>query len=76
MDFIINLLISADWKGDSYNSILVIIDRLTKIVYYEPIKVTINTSGLAEVIFNMFVCHNKVREFIVMDQGLLFISKF
>ena len=40
------LPISTDWKGDSYNSILVIIDWLTKIVHYEPVKVTINAPQL------------------------------
>ena len=29
MDFVIGLPISTDWKGTSYNSILVIVDRLT-----------------------------------------------
>ena len=39
MDFVTSLPISSDEKGDSYDSILVIIDRLTKIVYYEPVKI-------------------------------------
>ncbi len=33
MDFVTGLPISADWKGDSYDSILVIVDRLTKMVH-------------------------------------------
>ena len=47
--FVVGLPISAVWKQDSYNSILVIVDRLTKRVYYEPVKVTINAPGLAKV---------------------------
>ncbi len=31
MDFVTGLLISANWKGNSDNSILVIVNRLTKI---------------------------------------------
>ena len=42
MDFVTGLLLSADWKSDNYDSILVIVNRLTKMVYYEPIKVTID----------------------------------
>ncbi len=42
MDFVTGLSISTEWKGDSYNSILVIVDRLTKMVNYEPVKVTID----------------------------------
>ncbi len=76
MEFVTGLLISANWKGDSYNSILVIVDRLTKIVHYVQVKVTINAPGLAEVIINMVVHHHGVSESIVIDWGLLFTSKF
>ncbi len=47
-----------------------------KMVYYKPVKVTINAPGLAKVIINMVVCHHGVPESIVTDQALLFISKF
>ena len=36
IDFVAGLPISTDWKGDSYNSILVIINWLTKMVHYKP----------------------------------------
>ena len=55
MDFVTGLLLSADWKGDSYNSILIIVDRLTKMVHYELLKVTIDAARLAEVIIDMVV---------------------
>ena len=55
MDFVTGLPISTDWKGDSYNSILVIVDRLTKMVHYESVKITINAPGLAEVIKDVIV---------------------
>ncbi len=45
-------------------------------VYSKPVKITINPSGLAEVIINVVVRHHKVPESIDMDQGSLFISKF
>ncbi len=76
IDFVTGLPISADWKGDSYDSILVIVDWLTKMVYYEPVKVTINAPGLAEVITDVIVHHHGVLELIVTDRGLLFTSKF
>ena len=47
-----------------------------KIVYYEPVKVIINTPGLAKVIIDEIVRYCGVFEAIVIDQGLLFISKF
>ena len=55
MDFVTGLPLSSDWKGDSYDSILVIVDRLTKMVHYEPVKVTIDAPGLAEVIIDVVV---------------------
>ncbi len=76
IDFVTGLPISADWKSDSYDLILVIVDRLTKIVYYEPVKVTVDVPSLAKVIINVVVRHHKVSESIMIDRGLLFISKF
>ncbi len=76
MDFVIGLLKSTDWKDESYDSILVIIDRLKKIVYYEPNKVIINIPSLIEVIINIVIHHYRVSEFIVIDKGLLFTLKF
>ena len=75
IDFVTGLPISTNWKGESYDSILVIVDRLTKMVHYEPVKVTINTPGLAEVIFDVVVWYHGLPDSIVTDRGLLFISK-
>ena len=55
MDFVIGLPISTNWKRESYDSILVIIDQFTKIVDYEPVKVTIDAPGLAKVILDLVV---------------------
>ncbi len=76
MNFVIGLPISADWKGDSYDSILVIVDWLTKMIHYEPIKVTIEVPGLAELIIDVIVRYHGVPESIVIDRGSLFTSKF
>ena len=76
MDFVMGLLISTDWKGDSYNSILVIVNRLIKMVHYKPVKVTIDAPGLAEVIFDVVVRHHDLPDSIVTDRGSLFTSKF
>ena len=55
MNFVTGLPLSADWKSNSYNSILVIVDRLTKMVHYESVKVTIDAAGLAKVILDVVV---------------------
>ena len=67
MDFVTGLPISANWKDDSYDSILVIVDRLTKMVHFVSIKVTIDILGLAKVIINMVVRHHGALESIVTD---------
>ena len=76
IDFVRGLPLFADWKGNSYDSILVIIDRLTKMVHYEPVKVTIDTPGLAEVIINVVVRHHGLPDSIINDRGAIFMSKF
>ena len=76
MDFVTGLPISTNWKGDSYDSILVIVDRLTKMVPYKPVKITINAPGLAKVIIDVAVCHHSLPDSIVTNRGSLFTSKF
>ena len=76
MDFVMSLLILTDWKGDSYDSILIIVDRLTKMVHYELVKVTIDTPGLAEVIINVVVRHHSLPDSIITNWGSFFTSKF
>ena len=76
MDFVTGLSISTDWKGENYDSILVIIDRLTKMVHYKPVKVIIDAPGLAEAILDIVVWHHGLPDSIMFDRGLLFTSKF
>ncbi len=76
IDFVTGLLISTNWKDDTYDSILVIVDWLTKMVHYEPVKVTIDAPGLAEVILDVVVRHHDLPDSIVSDRGLVFTTKF
>ncbi len=76
MNFVTGLLISANWKDDNYDSKLVIIDRLTKMVHYEPVKIMIDVPSLTEVIIDVVVRHHGVSKSIVTDRDSLFTSKF
>lgn len=76
MDFVTRLLISTYQKNDSYNSILVIVNWLIKMVHYKPLKVIINASSLAKVILDIIVWHYGFLDSIVNDRGSLFTSKF
>ena len=76
MDFVTGLLISIDVKRDSYNSILVIVNQLTKIVYYKSVKITLNAPGLAKAIIDVVVRHHRLRNSIITNWIFLFTSKF
>lgn len=76
IDFVIGLPISSDRKGEIYNSILIIIDKLIKIVYYEPVIVIIDILGLTKVIINVVVWYRGLFNSIVSNCGSVFISKF
>ena len=76
MNFITGLPLSVELKGDNYELILVIINHLTKIVNYEPIKITINAPGLAKVIINLVIQYHSFPNFIISDWKAIFIFKF
>lgn len=76
MDFVTRLSVSTNQKGNTYNLILVIIDWLTKMIHYKPVKVTIDTLGLVEVILDMVVQYYSLFDSITSDQNLVFTSKF
>ena len=76
MDFVTGLLLFADYKRDSYDSILVIVKRLTKMVNYEPIKVIIHALGLVKVIINVVVQYHSLPNSIINNQGSIFYFKF
>ena len=76
IDFITRLSILTNYKDESYNFILVIIDRLIKIVYYKLIKIIINSSRLAKVIFDIVVHYYGFFNLIVTDKSLFFTFKF
>ena len=76
MDFMMGLSLSTHWKGNSYDSILVIVNHLTKMVHYEPVKITINAPGLAEVIIDVVVRHHDLLDYIISDRRAIFASKF
>ena len=71
MDFITDLPTSH-----SYDSILVVVDRLSKQVHFIPTHKTLNAPGLAQLfITNVFKLHGFPLS-IVSDRGSVFISEF
>lgn len=76
INFVIGFLLLMNWKSNNYNIILVVIDCLTKMLYYKPVKTTINVASLAEVIIDLVIRYYSLLESIISNWSLLLISKF
>lgn len=60
----------------TFDSILVIIDKLIKMVYYKQVKITTDALNLANVILNVVIQYHGLLNSIVTNKNLLFIFKF
>jgi transposase InsO family protein len=60
----------------NYDFIWVIVDRLTNIAHFIPIKITYSGPQLAELYISRIVCLHEVSKKIVSDRGTQFTSKF
>jgi hypothetical protein len=72
MDFIVGLLRAQS----GYDSIWVIMDRLTKVAHFIPIKTTYFGPQLEELYTSRIVCLHGVPKKIVSDRGTQFTLKF
>ena len=72
MDFVTRLPRSRD----GYDSIWVIVDRLTKPAHFLPVKATYNVTKLAKLYIKHIVCLHGVPVSIVSDRGSVFTSRF
>jgi transposase InsO family protein len=72
MDFIVGL----PRTQDGYDSIWVIVDRITKVAYFIPVKMTYLGAKLAELYMSRIVCLHGVPKKIVSDTGSQFTSIF
>jgi transposase InsO family protein len=72
MDFITGLPTTS--RG--FDSIWVIIDRLTKLAHFLPVKVKHSTVTLAKLYFEWILSLHGVPRTIVSDRGPQFVSKF
>jgi hypothetical protein len=59
-----------------YDSIWVIVDRLTKVAHFTPIKTTYSGLQLAELYILRIVCLHGVPKKIVSDRGTQFTLRF
>lgn len=76
MNFFNELPISINWKDEVYNSILVIVDCLKKIVYYKSVNILIDSLGLGEGMFDKVIKHHDLPDSIVSNQTQFSLSNF
>jgi hypothetical protein len=72
MDFITGL----PRTKSGYDSIWVVVDRLTKVAHFIPVKTTYTSARLAKIYMNQIVCLHGVPKSIVSDRGTQFTSHF
>ena len=75
MDFIIGLLEST-YRGAIYNSILVIMDRYTKMARYIPYNKIINAKELIDMIMDEVIYPHSILEGIVTNRGSVFTCSY
>jgi hypothetical protein len=72
MDFIIGL----PHTQAAYDSMWVIVDRLTKVAHFILVKTTYSGAKLVELYMSIIVCLHGVPKKIMSDRGSQFTSKF
>ncbi|WVZ53324.1 LOW QUALITY PROTEIN: hypothetical protein U9M48_004287, partial [Paspalum notatum var. saurae] len=72
MDFIVGL----PRTQSGFDSIWVVVDRLTKVAHFIPVKTTYSGAKLAELYMSRIVCLHGVPKKIVFDHGTQFTSHF
>jgi hypothetical protein len=71
MDFITSLPLSS-----SFDTILVVVDRLTKMAHFAPYKKTITGEQMARLFLDNIYRYHGLSDDIILDQGPQFVSKF
>jgi transposase InsO family protein len=77
MDFITKLLLSEEpLIGIYYNSIIVIVDRLIKFLYYLPYRESTDAEELSYIFYRNIVSIYRLPKEILSDRGPTFAAKF
>lgn len=71
-----DLIVRLPRTQSGYDSIWVIVDRLTKVAHFIPVKITYSEAKLAELYMSRIVCLHGVPKKIVSDRGTQFTSRF
>jgi transposase InsO family protein len=72
----IDFIVGLPRTQSGYDSIWVIMDRLTKVVHFIPVRTTYSGPQLAELYMSRIVCLHGVPKKIVSDRGTQFTLRF
>jgi hypothetical protein len=72
----IDFIVGLPHTSAGYDSIWVIVDRLTKVAHFIPVKTTYSGAKLAELYMARIVCLHGVPKKIVSDRGSQFTSRY
>jgi hypothetical protein len=71
-----NFIVGLPLTGRKFNSIWVIIDRLTKSAHFIPVHTFYRAEKYAELYISHILCLHGVLKTIISDQGPQFIAHF
>jgi hypothetical protein len=71
-----DLIVGLPRTQSGYDSIWIIVDHLTSVAHFIPVKTTYTGAKLVEMYMARIVCLHGVPNRIVFDRGLQFTSKF
>jgi hypothetical protein len=72
MNFIVGLSLTAR----KFNSICMIVDRLTKSAHFLPVNTDYNFQKYAEIYVTRVLCLHGVPKMIISDRGSQFVARF
>jgi hypothetical protein len=72
MDFIVDL----PRTSRVYNSIWVIVNRLTKLAHFIPVATTYRVGQYAELYISHIVRYHGIPKIIISDRGSIFVARF
>jgi hypothetical protein len=72
----IDFIVGLPHASRGYNSIWVIVDRLTKSAHFIPVSTTYRVRQYAELYISHIVCYHGILKTIISDRGSIFVARF
>jgi hypothetical protein len=71
-----NFIVGLPRTSRGYNSIWVIMDRLTKSAHFIPVSTTYRIRQYAEFYMSLIICYHGIPKIIICDRGSIFVAHF